>query len=518
MGALLIDSQIIRLYQAFFSRQPDQGGFNFWRSKLLNKEANLTKIAGFFAGSKEFIDTYGSLNNDEFIGLVYQNVLGREPDAGGFSFWQNAMSDGLTRGKLMVSFSESAEHTQNTRLSTFQSHQALEKPVNGDPVFQHSENIQLIVGDGIEESSAVVTIDINGDGLLDLLSARTTPMIQDAKLPLELLLNQGDGQFQLADFSAYIAGTVPALQNTTEMLIADFNGDGIDDVIMAGRGVNAEGHGGERNQLLLSDGENHWRNAETNLPDDVSVSHSLAAGDIDKDGDLDLLVGNVSIFATPYLLLNDGTGNFTRDDSLLPEQITTKNYIAVHLADFNNDGAADMVIGADDTGDGYVVFSDGNGSFKNQATTIIPTPDLNSLDMTLDIESYDIDGDGWLDLLISHTRSVEAGAFNGNTIQVLMNQKGQYFIDESFRIPEQSSSMLNISDLIVRDLNGDGYIDLLAEQTGDYFLNDGTGVFANHGVISGNNEGEGPYVLADFDNDQQVELIVTGIVTAEVFQ
>jgi len=518
MDAMFVDGQIIRLYQAFFAREPDQEGFTFWSNALSNQGFSLSRVAQSFSGSEEFIDTYGSLDNDQFIELVYQNVLGREPDASGFAYWQGAMSSGLTRGKLMVGFSESEEHIQNTKISTYWSHQSLEKPVSSDLVFQQYEEISLITGDGITNSSAVIAMDVNGDGLLDLLSGKTTPVLQDAKLPLELLLNQGGRQFQLADLSAFISGPVPALQNTTELLKADLNGDGIDDLVLAGRGVSAEGHAGERNQLLLSDGVSQWRNAEMNLPDDVSLTHSISAGDIDKDGDLDLLVGNVSAYEKPYLLLNDGEGNFTRDDTLLPEQLETKNQIAVHLADINNDGAADLIIGADDTADGYVVLSDGMGSFNGQTTMSLPVPDLNANDMTLDIESYDVNGDGWLDLLVSHTQSIEGADYEGNTIQVMINQQGEYFIDESFRIPEQSASGLTITDLFVADLNGDGYIDLLAEQTGDYFLNDGRGSFSTHGVIAQYKEGDGPFVLADLDNDQQLELIVVGVVAADLYQ
>jgi len=188
------------------------------------------------------------------------------------------------------------------------------------------------------------------------------------------------------------------------------------------------------------------------------------------------------------------------------------------LADINNDGAADMIIGADDTAAGYVVLSDGKGSFKGQTTMSLPVPDLNAKDMTLDIESYDVNGDGWLDLLVSHTQSIEGTDYEGNTIQVMINQEGEYFIDESFRIPEQSASGLTITDLLVADLNGDGYIDLLAEQTGDYFLNDGRGSFSTHGVIAHYSEGDGPFILADIDNDQQLELVVVGIVAADLYQ
>lgn len=280
-----------------------------------------------------------------------------------------------------------------------------------------------------------------------------------------------------------------------------------------------QAHSGEPNQLLLSQGGNLWRNASSNLPNDVSVSHSLAAGDIDKDGDLDLLIGNVSVYSTPYLLINDGSGQFTRNDLLLPDRLTTTDNIRVHLADLNNDGAADMVIGADGKSSPYVVFSDGAGSFKQQPVTELPLSDLDTADLTMDIEHYDVNGDGWQDLLISHTRKAEVSGFDGNRIQILINQKGKYFIDETdVRLPVQSSSLLKIPKLFVEDINGDGYKDILAEQTGDYFLNNGQGIFSVHGVIANFNEGDGPFVLADLDNDRQQELIVTGVVVADVYQ
>lgn len=519
MDAMLIDAQIIRLYQAFFARQPDQAGFNYWEKSLLTQSASLQDIAQAFSQSSEFTQTYGNLDDGQFINLVYQQVLDREPDTEGFAYWQAALNDGFRRGDLMVSFSESQEFIQKSSTTTAISQLQLEKTVNTDAIFQQKENIYLIVENGIEESSDIIALDINGDGLVDLLNARTTPILQDAELPLDLFINQGNSQFQTANLSDYVATSEPTLQNTAQILRADLNGDGIDDLVMAGRGVNTEAHHGERNEILLSDGVNNWRNAEENLPNDISVTHSLAAGDIDKDGDLDLLVGNVSFYALPYLLVNDGNGKFTRDDDLLPNNIAAKDQVSVHLADLNNDGAADMVIGADNTAAGYVVFSDGNGSFKDQITIEIPVPDLDSGGPTLDIESYDVNGDGWLDLLVSHTRNAEVSAYDGNIIQVLISQQGQYFIDETdIRIPEQSSSLLQISDLFVEDLNNDGYKDILAEQTGDYFLNNGQGIFSTHGVIANYNEGDGPFVLADIDNDQQLELVVADIVTADVYQ
>ena len=64
-----------------------------------------------FASSPEFIATYGSLNNSDFVTLVYQNVLGRAPDGAGLAYWVAQLNGGfMTRGQVMVGFSESPEY------------------------------------------------------------------------------------------------------------------------------------------------------------------------------------------------------------------------------------------------------------------------------------------------------------------------------------------------------------------------------------------------------------------------
>jgi hypothetical protein len=100
---------VMRLYWAFFHREPDLNGFDYWTGK---KEggASLNSIAQSFAKSSEFGNTYGSLSNSDFVKLVYQNVLGRSPDAGGLAHWVAKLdSKALTRGAVMVQFSESSE-------------------------------------------------------------------------------------------------------------------------------------------------------------------------------------------------------------------------------------------------------------------------------------------------------------------------------------------------------------------------------------------------------------------------
>lgn len=105
--------QIARLYSAYFDRAPDDGGWAYWNQRSV-EGMNLWRTSDFFADSIEFKQTYGAdLTNAEFLDLVYQNVLHRSPDAGGIAYWIDRMEDGLTRGQVMVFFSESPEYIDN---------------------------------------------------------------------------------------------------------------------------------------------------------------------------------------------------------------------------------------------------------------------------------------------------------------------------------------------------------------------------------------------------------------------
>ena len=100
---------VVRLYFAYFLRIPDYGGLTFWMNYYRAGNA-LANISNAFAGSQEFVDRYGALSNDAFVDLVYQNVLGRAPDTGGRAFWLGQLNGGMTRGEMMIGFSESAEY------------------------------------------------------------------------------------------------------------------------------------------------------------------------------------------------------------------------------------------------------------------------------------------------------------------------------------------------------------------------------------------------------------------------
>ena len=80
-------------------------------------DANLETISTAFVDSEEFRNTYGALDNQEFVQLAYRNVLGRVPDDAGLNHWRNALDNGLERGEFMIAFSESAEFVTLTATS-----------------------------------------------------------------------------------------------------------------------------------------------------------------------------------------------------------------------------------------------------------------------------------------------------------------------------------------------------------------------------------------------------------------
>lgn len=111
-------ASVVRLYLAYFDRAPDHAGMAHWFRRM-DAGDGIRTVSAAFARSAEFTSRYGSLSDDQFVRLVYANVLGRAPDAAGFSYWTGRLrSRSETRGGLMALFSESGEYRALTRDAT----------------------------------------------------------------------------------------------------------------------------------------------------------------------------------------------------------------------------------------------------------------------------------------------------------------------------------------------------------------------------------------------------------------
>ncbi len=119
LGSMTTDpvgGQVFRLYVAYFSRVPDKAGFDFWLNQVNTGQMSMREISAFFADSTEFNATYGQISNFQFTNLVYQNVLCRNPDDTGYSFWLNNLDIGaMNRGEVMLFFSDSTEFRTQTQ-------------------------------------------------------------------------------------------------------------------------------------------------------------------------------------------------------------------------------------------------------------------------------------------------------------------------------------------------------------------------------------------------------------------
>lgn len=118
-GLLIFDTDalevgfLFRLYDAALDRDPDGAGFAFWLTVLSGGISREDVVRGFLT-STEFLSTTDTLDNADFLTLMYDQTLGRTPDADGEAFWLDVLDSGFERAGVFLGFSESAEHIAAT--------------------------------------------------------------------------------------------------------------------------------------------------------------------------------------------------------------------------------------------------------------------------------------------------------------------------------------------------------------------------------------------------------------------
>jgi Ca2+-binding RTX toxin-like protein len=121
-----------RFYHALFERDPDEAGLAYWVNDLIDvsfggRGNSIQNAAYAFTESPEFQQMYGSnVTNEQFINLLYQNVLGRAADQAGYDYWLHDfnnpyMSNVEVRSGMIISFANSAEYMgqMETLIDTF---------------------------------------------------------------------------------------------------------------------------------------------------------------------------------------------------------------------------------------------------------------------------------------------------------------------------------------------------------------------------------------------------------------
>lgn len=128
--------QVYRLYLATLGREPDATGHDAWTERLLTGEQSLTQVVTGFVNSPEFRATYGPLDDAAFVALLYENVLGRAPDAVGLDNWVAQLVVGISREQVVLGFSQSLELISSTRAEAQRFAAAHSEAGWGDDVFR----------------------------------------------------------------------------------------------------------------------------------------------------------------------------------------------------------------------------------------------------------------------------------------------------------------------------------------------------------------------------------------------
>ncbi|MBO9546483.1 FG-GAP-like repeat-containing protein [Caulobacter sp.] len=341
-------------------------------------------------------------------------------------------------------------------------------------------DVTLALRTGFTSASAheIAVADFNGDGKLDIALSYFLYPLEDRAVPIRVLTGDGAGNFTDAT-TALFAGAPPATVHGRQIVVADFNKDGRADAFFADHGYDAAPFPGARNALFLSSGATGVVNATSRLPTLTDFSHSATAGDIDGDGDIDLYVGNYNggTEEASYFLINDGAANFTLNRAGLPADIVAGQYNSPTslLFDADGDGDLDLLLTPNETQiqNARLLKNDGKGNFS--ALSSFAMPKNGASESVIDAKAADINGDGKLDLVMTTVVDL----FKPGTTQIWINDGQGGFTDETARrLPVQTTEDWYTRTQLA-DINGDGYVDLLASNSHKQavFLNDGAGRF-----------------------------------------
>ncbi len=366
-------------------------------------------------------------------------------------------------------------------------------------------------GDGTFEPEVLYTLsfsqdlgdialaDIDGDGDLDAVA--TVPGNAGTDFRIMLFRNNGDGTFATPQY--FFTGEGPI-----GIAVGDFTGDGHPDVMTADYGYVAGTN--DTVSLLVHNGASGPAAgflAPVSFPSGDN-SARLAAGDLDGDGDLDVVVGrgtftsNVGFGTT--VLLNDGTGSFGPPIDYDQMPGAYRHSPAVALADMDNDGDLDLISGGatNDTpsfGAVSIRMNAGDGTFGSPSV-------YNAMAWTFTphtIITDDLNGDGWLDVVVSTPSGRANDGFN-----VLLNSGGGGFLPVvRYEAAKQTF------DLATYDVDQDGDSDLITVANDSsvltVHLNLGDGTFP---ILTRNTVGfiTRDMVQGDLDLDGDPDIVTGG--------
>ncbi|MFP4438888.1 MAG: FG-GAP repeat domain-containing protein [Chloroflexaceae bacterium] len=298
-------------------------------------------------------------------------------------------------------------------------------------------------GNPAEAYQDLAVADIDGDDDLDIVVAANGG--QNA-----VFLNDGTGSFHTGGFVCGVTAGVHCFGTgadaTASVVPVDLNGDEHLDIVVG----NAAD---QQNVVYLNDGSGRFDTGPVVCADspDAPVrclgtgddtTRSIAVGDIDRDSDPDLLVGNEQQPNTLYL--NDGAANFTAAVTVGSGLERTQQ---VALSDLDGDGSLDIIVGNSQE-QNAVYLNDGAGNFAAGPVICGERDEVkcfgSGLDTTRSLVLADIDGDGDNDIVTGNSADQSAVYLNDG--------RGNFPFRRSFGTDDDPTAALTVADL---DYDGD---------------------------------------------------------------
>jgi Leucine-rich repeat (LRR) protein len=265
--------------------------------------------------------------------------------------------------------------------------------------------------------------DMNGDGTLDIIGAT-----YGNPFGIHVFTNNGAGVF-----AAPLTVSSGLASTQVELAIADFDADGDLDVFATSDVTTTGGYA-----ICLNNGTGLLSVSASSTFASAGNAFGAAAGDIDNDGDIDLVYSRFGI-GQAFTLINDGVGNFTAGQTLT---VGTQAY-PVRLADVDNDGLLDLLAVRTNAGTNNIqIFKNTAGVFPGAPTQTVAMPGT----VTGKILTFDANGDGFLDIAASEGAT--------QSVVFILNNAG------TFGTPVSTVVGNSPHALATGDIDGDGDLDL----------------------------------------------------------
>ncbi|MCH7636266.1 MAG: VCBS repeat-containing protein, partial [Proteobacteria bacterium] len=301
------------------------------------------------------------------------------------------------------------------------------------------------------DTRAIAIGDLDGDGDLDLVFGnKSSP---DGSVKNRIYLNDGFGAFPtgFALSSPYSDGG-----NSRSAVIADFNSDGYEDIAFA------EFSSGQASYIMFNDGSGSptpFSGANiVELGDATLKGNSITAGDIDGDGDMDIVLGIISGYVRVFR--NDGFGAF--EEAVIEDtgaaSVINFALSAVLLGDLDQDGDLDIVA-ARDRVDTRIYLNDGSGNFPSSLIQFVTASGaVNTINSPDTIALGDVDGDGYLDLIVGNDGSGVSGTAQPNRLYL---NSGDPVAGLFPTVSQSFTDLANTSAARLVDVDRDGDLDLI---------------------------------------------------------